>query len=787
MDGSIVCGNASRPFVGDAVKILQDQVLCLGNPSKIFRIPDLQELKTLQLNDGQLTAIDSGWVIVHKDEITHLTLDYRATVYHVGVISCFNQDKSDLILGLRDGTLYLFNGALLQLGSTGRPISSIEIERTPDLKLTLECFGCDGFQVLVRNNTILELPDKIKSSTPVHDCLLADYNSMNQDTLFLSCGSSPYGRIKKIVHAIEPRALVCESMQCQRLWLNSMFLILSFGSETRVYSIWETEEIVLQDASQDLGFDLNQSTLEAHYLSSLDLHIQVLPSKIVLAKQRMMELEDPIVKEYLFEGKVYHSCAIDNKILLVLYPSSELVFLSISMQDQFLQVKQEKSCTLGHQVTCLYAHSSFYIACDYNHTMHIYDPSLERVEQLSLYSIDPKSPPIINKCAVLGSFLILVSRQGHLITFPVNEWTKMQVYYISDGPLDLGQQSKPDEILLLSKHPRRLTIKDGHLQIELVLSDALIAASTFVSSLDYTFCLTRSTLQVLVLGQTPKHMIYDPKTRLLLVALEKQNGTLIQGIDPSTHQVVLKMQLEDTVLWNVKESKRYIVFGTQFEQQGRLLVYSLKPSTKKMHLHQVGHLETSKPVNAVTELLSSYLVIAIGSDLHQVKIEGQNRRLVFGLHTHARFPIKRLDTKDDLIYCAGHQDSVIVYRFDKQNKKIHFVKSDEFVRWTLDQMLVDDAVLASDTRGCLFLLENSMMTDVHSLATSSLVQLPEPCIRLLRGRMFQQLQDYATKQDQIIGITLNGDIVQIFLQDCKPQMLLLSVLQEMHLAFPPRT
>ncbi|KAJ3386131.1 hypothetical protein HDU84_001773, partial [Entophlyctis sp. JEL0112] len=148
----------------------------------------------------------------------------------------------------------------------------------------------------------------------------------------------------------------------------------------------------------------------------------------------------------------------------------------------------------------------------------------------------------------------------------------------------------------------------------------------------------------------PRRVLYDRETDKLLVACNvagKSGGVTgeVKLIDPHTGEQYLRESLAEgelcysMTIWNIKAMKRYICLGTWgYRQsslaagiQGRVLVYSLKYDSGKSatnggyKMKQLGEFKLPEMVFSVQTFMNSYLLIAAGNCLYQLKIDTTTR------------------------------------------------------------------------------------------------------------------------------------------------------------------
>ena len=122
-------------------------------------------------------------------------------------------------------------------------------------------------------------------------------------------------------------------------------------------------------------------------------------------------------------------------------------------------------------------------------------------------------------------------------------------------------------------------------------------------------------------------------------------------------------------------------------------------------LKLLGDLEFGRGILAMSSFINSYLLVSCGELLVQVKIDASTRKIVGASSIAARFPIKKIITQENRIVLSGFQDSVSVYDFDTTSKTFKFLKSDRYIRWSLDALWSNNMIVASERYGYIYGLD----------------------------------------------------------------------------------
>ncbi|ORY45343.1 hypothetical protein BCR33DRAFT_765729 [Rhizoclosmatium globosum] len=331
----------------------------------------------------------------------------------------------------------------------------------------------------------------------------------------------------------------------------------------------------------------------------------------------------------------------------------------------------------------------------------------------------------------------------------------------------------------LIENESTLTIELNYVCIDNVTNVALLTSSTtpptYIFSTPTTLSfisidITSSVIQTIrhshSLSKPPRRIIHDHATNTLIVACNKrESGSAemtgeIKLVDPETGVQYLREMLPkgescySMTVWNIKDQKRYICIGTAgyreapgVKSQGRVLVYSLKevenksPYKPPYKIKKLGEYKLPELVFAVCSFMKSYLLVASGNCLYQLKIEAESRALHCGAKVELRYPIRSLSVSGSNIFVGGANDSVSLYSFEPRTKQFTFCRSDDLTRTPSDCLsLSTSKVLVADKSGELYCLTNPTPNTDRSqphihFKTSFCVNLGETITRLHAGQM----------------------------------------------------
>ncbi|ORY23184.1 hypothetical protein BCR33DRAFT_748551 [Rhizoclosmatium globosum] len=273
-------------------------------------------------------------------------------------------------------------------------------------------------------------------------------------------------------------------------------------------------------------------------------------------------------------------------------------------------------------------------------------------------------------------------------------------------------------------------------------------------SLDIASSVTPTIRHSHSLSKPPRRIIHDHATNTLIVACNKrESGSTemtgeIKLVDPETGVQYLREVLPNgescysMTVWNIKDQKRYICIGTAgyreapgVKSQGRVLY---KPPYK---IKKLGEYKLPELVFAVCSFMKSYLLVASGNCLYQLKIEAESRALHCGAKVELRYPIRSLSVSGSNIFVGGANDSVSLYSFEPRTKQFTFYRSDDLTRTPSDCLsLSTSKVLVADKSGELYCLTNPTPNTDRSqphihFKTSFCVNLGETITRLHAGQM----------------------------------------------------
>ncbi|RKO91906.1 Cleavage/polyadenylation specificity factor, A subunit, partial [Blyttiomyces helicus] len=231
--------------------------------------------------------------------------------------------------------------------------------------------------------------------------------------------------------------------------------------------------------------------------------------------------------------------------------------------------------------------------------------------------------------------------------------------------------------------------------------------------------------------------------------------------------------------WNVKEGKRYISVGTEDRRYGdahggRVIVFNLKekerdprrvpaasPRNPSVHykMKQLGERVLPSAVFAICPFMGSYLVVATGQKLVQLKIDSLTRKLVPGIEKSLRWPIHTLSACGSHIAVGGPKESLSFYTYmaDSHSKQFAFVKSDRFSRFAVNCVAVDErTAIATDGDNVFGLVndpgEMSFMDQFRNFASF----FGEKVSRLQPGSMMHRFRSMTAIEAPFGGAEVGG-------------------------------
>ncbi|KAJ3217109.1 hypothetical protein HDU67_008486 [Dinochytrium kinnereticum] len=267
--------------------------------------------------------------------------------------------------------------------------------------------------------------------------------------------------------------------------------------------------------------------------------------------------------------------------------------------------------------------------------------------------------------------------------------------------------------------------------------------------------------------ETPRRVLYDNFLGKLIVACVVDgpdgNSGIIKVIDPisSTENHVEYLEQGEVcyslAVWNVKEGKRYICIGTGGSKsnsgtsaEGRIL--------SRYRMRKLGEYKFPSNVTAITPFMSSYLLVAAGSTLCQLKIDAATRTLVAGAQVTVLSPIQSISISSGTIFVGCIRNSIQMYTYDYQTKSFKFVAGDRELRVTSDcTSYYDNTVLGTDKYGDFFGLKEFMFkTERRGEVAENCLEnefsftLGEVVLRLNTGTLFR---DFESKNKEMCAIS----------------------------------
>ncbi|KAJ1568478.1 hypothetical protein HK096_006364, partial [Nowakowskiella sp. JEL0078] len=459
---------------------------------------------------------------------------------------------------------------------------------------------------------------KSNNWAPLLDAKLADIYCDSHDSLFMACGAAVGGSIREARSGI-PVILESEnddfagisglwSLKLNRESENDSFLVMSFVGATRILLLSE-----MFDVSDSCGFDINVETILSSNIFEFECHIQIHNRGIILLRLENSEDPNPIlISSNLHQWSTDENDRISLASVSVCLEIVEII--SVKALYKLLNVMQESVSTGNISVIdtifCFKRHFKFNLRKNFIIPESIY--------LLELYS--ESGFPV--KTVLLAGI-----RDGTLLKYDVDfendlnpQLTNCKIKKIGSSPCHLIEPRSSNSylsILALSHRSREIKISPEIFEIETILFPQAHHAVyfTYANKVKSMFMATSTSLAFIELenekrismrtahlGVTPRRILHDDETGLLIVAAASgRSPTLNHGanelliVNPidwrMLYRHVFRCPTEivlSLLIWNVKPGTRYVCVGTagyRSERQlsneqriscGRVLVFNLK-------------------------------------------------------------------------------------------------------------------------------------------------------------------------------------------------------------------
>ncbi|KAI9597368.1 CPSF A subunit region-domain-containing protein [Syncephalis fuscata] len=210
---------------------------------------------------------------------------------------------------------------------------------------------------------------------------------------------------------------------------------------------------------------------------------------------------------------------------------------------------------------------------------------------------------------------------------------------------------------------------------------------------------------------------------------------------------------------------RYICVGTatgsSSEQQGRLLIYSLKrashanESSKIYEFKTVWIAELPSPVYRVCSFLQSHLLVSSGKTVYVYQLNMEQRKLVKVCKEDMRFPITKIAAYNDHFVVGCQRISFSLFKFDIAQSRIVFKQSDRHPRMPIECIMGNQCLIGTDQSGHIIGLAYKANTIEESLNTVFSIKQPDMIWRIQPGSIFHPILEdtYTTKLDWPISTT----------------------------------
>ncbi|KAH9267337.1 hypothetical protein BASA84_000671 [Batrachochytrium salamandrivorans] len=701
----------------------------------------------------------------HSKEIRQ---DLNALISAIHVLETTDTDNEHLYMTSDKGhIMYMrvtraqLNTYIVHVGGVRRPVAFMEILSSTVDNHTLALFGsfCDGEIIHIDAKTLNVSKSEVVpiqwNSGPTLDFCLNLMPTKDTDTLYMTSGTSPYGSVKEIRHGV---GVSIESSSTQfsdaiHLWSLSLspddecdtFLVASFAASTRIMYICDDGFVDVSDA---FGFLIDTPTLNAAACSTRGFFVQVHSLGLVVVRPETMTthtMSASTVHEWVHPNghRIVLSAFYREYVVVSTAGESALTLLKIAI-DNNSNDPRPGVCVVG-----TYSASLFILSLDYT------EGKLTMLSELKLANYSSAAINIPHTVHILGptlgldaqvteTHLLVGVRDGSLIDFTLSwdndvfEASTPTIMQLGTTPLSLVPSRRrvlgQSYVLAVSSKTWQLSISPiGGIRAALLLCYPIEHAASFLydgSKINGFLFLTANEMSIafvedgpryhtrsIEIGDTPRRILIDPVTQLLLLAVvaPTEDGKTISAInvlDPETGHVLTseRLAVDETIhslmVWHVKPTKRYICVGTRVNATcGRVLVFGLKRTSKSrfVKFNLMGQCTLSGPVIALCSFINSYLLASAGSVLHQLKIEAVHRTLTASANIDSYSSITRIHTLGAYIYVSNVRESVSVYSFDVVAKSFKLLKSDVECRAGFDGIPLNDSlVIGSDLNGNIY-------------------------------------------------------------------------------------
>ncbi|KAJ1332791.1 hypothetical protein BSLG_008420 [Batrachochytrium salamandrivorans] len=685
----------------------------------------------------------------HSKEIRQ---DLNALISAIHVLETTDTDNEHLYMTSDKGhIMYMrvtraqLNTYIVHVGGVRRPVAFMEILSSTIDNHTLALFGSfiDAKTLNVSKSEVVPIQ---WNSGPTLDFCLNLMPTKDTDTLYMTSGTSPYGSVKEIRHGV---GVSIESSSTQfsdaiHLWSLSLspddecdtFLVASFAASTRIMYICDDGFVDVSDA---FGFLIDTPTLNAAACSTRGFFVQG------YVFQFLKLFSPSVVHEWVHPNghRIVLSAFYREYVVVSTAGESALTLLKIAI-DNNSNDPRPGVCVVG-----TYSASLFILSLDYT------EGKLTMLSELKLANYSSAAINIPHTVHILGptlgldaqvteTHLLVGVRDGSLIDFTLSwdndvfEASTPTIMQLGTTPLSLVPSRRrvlgQSYVLAVSSKTWQLSISPiGGIRAALLLCYPIEHAASFLydgSKINGFLFLTANEMSIafvedgpryhtrsIEIGDTPRRILIDPVTQLLLLAVvaPTEDGKTISAInvlDPETGHVLTseRLAVDETIhslmVWHVKPTKRYICVGTRVNATcGRVLVFGLKRTSKSrfVKFNLMGQCTLSGPVIALCSFINSYLLASAGSVLHQLKIEAVHRTLTASANIDSYSSITRIHTLGAYIYVSNVRESVSVYSFDVVAKSFKLLKSDVECRAGFDGIPLNDSlVIGSDLNGNIY-------------------------------------------------------------------------------------
>ncbi|KAJ3314120.1 hypothetical protein HDU76_002473 [Blyttiomyces sp. JEL0837] len=463
----------------------------------------------------------------------------------------------------------------------------------------------------------------VRNWAPVIDFDMADTSTSGCETMYMTSGQGPYGKVVRIRKSVKMELFsdILPGMEgVTDLWSfkiggdeqTESLLAISFISETRLMRLTEG---TLEDISDDCGLHLASPSIFVGALDVESFVVQVHKRGVIVTKPGRTNsgaaLPPPAVwKPADPDSTIVMAGLSGNTLCLVVAPHNSIFLLKILADNESSTASIVDMCSnnLETDMSCLFCPDSIYgnICFIGTYKPSIVVVSLDSAQQLSILSEHQLKSFTHEEIMIPNSFRlmeyegrqVLMSsfRDGKLVAYSIqNDFSLVEIdsVYLGRSPVRLvSGAGYRGYVLGLSDHPWKVHLDEGTLVAEPIGYDSssVSIATPFIHGLsenEYIFidngCMKFVSVDAQInynlkdtMGtkKTPRRILYDPFTKHLIVACNMQSepGSPWTGelklIDPKSGSQLLKETLPtgevcySLAFWNVKEGKRYICLGT---------------------------------------------------------------------------------------------------------------------------------------------------------------------------------------------------------------------------------